>query len=93
MEIEEERFEALSTEVHEVPVSQRDRSSIANAPNLPRCLRALVLARERFRKTLLVAAALLLVSIVELAVLFLMPQALPLVVWSEKQTRTLVTWP
>jgi hypothetical protein len=93
METQEERFEPLATEVNPAPVVSSGELRSAGSAILPRCLGNLVRARERFRRTLLLAAVLLVLSALELTILILMPSPVPLVVWEERATATLVRMP
>jgi hypothetical protein len=92
MQTEQELFQPLATEVHPgtgpcpipVPCGEAD---------LPRCLGVLFRARECFRRTILLAAALLGVAALELIMLLAMPGPTPIVVWEERPTQTLVRMP
>lgn len=96
MENAPESFQPLVTQVNAMPPGHHWLEEISDAEqgrDLPRGLGDLARAGSVLRRSLLVALLLLVVSLVELGVLFLHPGPAPLVVWEERSVKTLVEVP
>jgi hypothetical protein len=91
-----EVFQPLVTQVNAMPQGQvwlDEPNEPGICADLPHGLGVLARAGSRLRRSLLVALALLAVSLVELGALLLHPGPSPLVVWEERPVNPLVEVP
>lgn len=91
-----EVFQPLVTQVNAMPPGQEwleESNDPGTRANLPHGLGVLARAGSRLRRSLLVALALLAVSLVELGVIMLYPCPTPLVIWEERPVNPLVEVP
>jgi hypothetical protein len=89
-----DRFQPLLTQVNQGPAGREaEITAPAGRDVLPSGLGALVRAGASLQRALIMALALLLVSLAELAVLLMLPGPEIAVVWEEKSRKPLVEVP